>query len=126
MNGYLILDLTINDFSIFKEYIEKIPEFIKKHGGRYVVKGMEPEVMEGDWSPERVVVLEFPSTELYQRIRKDDVGLVATDMRDVQEMTNVLISYRNDLWPRPDLEFPKLMTLAEELIELIEAEYPEE
>ena len=63
MNGYLLLDLTINDFSIFKEYIEKIPEFIKKHGGRYVVKGMEPEVMEGDWCPERVVVLEFPSTE---------------------------------------------------------------
>ena len=70
--------------------------------------------------------LEFPSTELYQRIKQDDVGLVATDMRDVQEMTNVLISYRSDLWPRPDLEFPKLMALAQEIIDLIEAEYPEE
>ena len=63
MKGYLVLDLLINDFEAFKEYIEKIPQFIKKHGGRYIVQGVEPEAMEGDWCPERIVVLEFPSTE---------------------------------------------------------------
>jgi uncharacterized protein (DUF1330 family) len=62
MKGYLILDFTIKDFGSFKEYIDKIPEYIKKHGGRYIVQGSEPETMEGDWSPERVVVLEFSST----------------------------------------------------------------
>jgi len=61
MNAYLILDLTIHNFNEFREYIEKIPEFIKKHSGRYVVQGVEPDVMEGDWKPERVVVIEFPS-----------------------------------------------------------------
>lgn len=61
MNAYLILDLTIHNFNEFREYIEKIPEFIKKHSGRYVVQGVEPELMEGDWKPERVVVIEFPS-----------------------------------------------------------------
>jgi uncharacterized protein (DUF1330 family) len=61
VKGYLILDFSIKDFSLFKEYIDKIPEFIKKHGGRYMVQGVEPEIMEGDWSPERVVVLEFPN-----------------------------------------------------------------
>ncbi|MDT4329111.1 DUF1330 domain-containing protein [Methylomonas sp. MV1] len=63
MNAYLILDLSINNFESFREYIEKIPLFIKKHGGRYIVQGVEPEVMEGDWCPERVVILEFPSKE---------------------------------------------------------------
>lgn len=62
MKGYLILDFSINDFSRFKEYIDKIPEFIKKHGGRYIVQGAKAQVMEGHWQPERVVVLEFPST----------------------------------------------------------------
>jgi len=61
VNAYLILDLTIHNFNEFREYIEKIPEFIKKHSGRYVVQGVEPELMEGDWKPERVVVIEFPS-----------------------------------------------------------------
>ena len=32
MKGYLILDFSIKDFGRFKEYIEKIPAFIKKHG----------------------------------------------------------------------------------------------
>jgi uncharacterized protein (DUF1330 family) len=61
MKGYLLLDFSINDLVGFKEYIDKIPEYIEKHGGRYIVQGSEPETMEGDWSPERVVVLEFPS-----------------------------------------------------------------
>lgn len=63
MKGYLILDFSIKDFNRFKEYIDKIPEFINKHGGRYIVKGVEAETMEGDWQPERVVVLEFPTTD---------------------------------------------------------------
>jgi len=64
MKGYLILDFSIKDYSRFKEYIDKIPAFINKHGGKYVVQGVEAEVMEGNWQPERVVVLEFPSTEV--------------------------------------------------------------
>jgi len=36
--------------------------FIEKHGGRYIVQGVVPEKMEGSWSPERLVILEFPST----------------------------------------------------------------
>ena len=71
MKGYLILDFSINDFSLFKEYIDKIPAFIKKHGGRYVVQGVEPEIMEGNWEPERVVVLEFPTKEIAKNFLAD-------------------------------------------------------
>lgn len=69
---------------------------------------------------------EFPSTELYQRLEENNTKLVATDIRDVQEMANILISYRSDLYPRPEIEFPRLITLAQELIDLIESEYHEE
>ncbi len=63
MNAYLVLDLSVNDFESFVEYIEKIPIFIQKHGGRYIVQGVEPEIMEGDWNPGRVVIIEFPSKQ---------------------------------------------------------------
>lgn len=63
MKAFLILDLTIHDFSVFKAYIEGIPAFIAKHSGQYVVQGEVPTVIEGDWEPERVVVLGFPSRE---------------------------------------------------------------
>lgn len=61
MKGYLVLDLSINNLDGFMEYANKIPAFIEKHGGRYLVQGVVPELMEGDWEPERLVVLEFPS-----------------------------------------------------------------
>lgn len=63
MNAYLILDITIHDFGTFREYIDKIPALIQKHSGKYVVQGEEPTVIEGDWRPERVVVIEFPSRD---------------------------------------------------------------
>lgn len=70
--------------------------------------------------------LEFPSTELYQRTEQNDVGLINSDKRDVQEMLNILISYRSDLSPRPEIEFPRLIALAEDIIDLIETEFPPE
>ena len=64
MRAYLIVDLRIHDFESFREYIEKVPAFIEKHGGKYIVRGSaEPVPMEGDWRPERLVILEFPSPE---------------------------------------------------------------
>lgn len=71
MKGYLILDFSIKDFDRFKEYIEKIPAFIEKHGGKYVVQGVEAEVMEGDWQPDRIVVLAFPSTDIAKAFLED-------------------------------------------------------
>ncbi len=63
MTAYLVLDFSIKDLVGFMPYVEAIPAFIAKHGGRYIVRGTEPTVMEGDWSPERMVILEFPSRE---------------------------------------------------------------
>ena len=71
MNGYLVLDLSIKNIKSFLEYIDKIPEFIKKHGGRYIVQGVEPEIIEGDWYPDRVVIIEFPSKEKAKEFLED-------------------------------------------------------
>ena len=71
MKAYLVLDLAIHDFPGFAPYIAAIPTFIAKHGGRYIVQGAEPTVLEGDWRPERVVVLEFPDRDAAQAFLGD-------------------------------------------------------
>ena len=71
MKAYLVLDFSIRDLPGFRPYIEAIPAFIAKHGGRYLVQGAEPTVMEGDWTPERLVILEFPSRENAQAFLAD-------------------------------------------------------
>jgi uncharacterized protein (DUF1330 family) len=61
MKAYLVLDFAINDLAGFRRYIEDIPAHIGRHGGQYIVRGVPPTVMEGDWKPERIVILEFPA-----------------------------------------------------------------
>jgi uncharacterized protein (DUF1330 family) len=63
MKAYLVLDFSVRDLPGFMPYVSAIPAFIEKHGGRYLVRGVEPMVMEGDWSPELMVILEFPSAD---------------------------------------------------------------
>ncbi len=63
MKAYLVLDLSVNDFGGFRKYIAEIPAFIAKHSGRYIVQGVVPTPIEGDWKPERMVIIEFPERE---------------------------------------------------------------
>ena len=61
MAGYLIAELNVTDKDLFAEFATKIFELVKVHNGRYLVRGGESQVIEGDWSPQRVVVMEFDS-----------------------------------------------------------------
>ena len=60
MKAYLVLDLEITDAAGFMPYVAAIPAHIERHGGRYIVRGVQPTLMEGDWTPERLVIIEFP------------------------------------------------------------------
>src|SRR5579871_5273274 len=59
MKAYLVLDFSITDLAGFRPYIEAIPAHIARHNGRYIVRGAAPTPIEGDWAPERLVILEF-------------------------------------------------------------------
>jgi len=63
MSVYLIIDLEVTDPEGYAEYVEKVPAVIKKYGGKYVIRGGKITPLAGDWNPERIVVLEFPSQE---------------------------------------------------------------
>ncbi|MCP3470042.1 DUF1330 domain-containing protein [Bradyrhizobium sp. CCGUVB1N3] len=63
MKAYLVLDLSVTDFAGFKRYIAEIPAFIAKHSGQYIVRGVQPTTIEGDWAPERLVIIEFPERD---------------------------------------------------------------
>jgi uncharacterized protein (DUF1330 family) len=63
MSAYIIVDITVHDPELYQEYVSAAPGFVAKHQGRYIVRGGDMEVAEGDWRPERLVVVEFPSVE---------------------------------------------------------------
>ena len=63
MKAYLVLDLSVNDLGGFRKYIAEIPAFIARHSGKYIVQGVQPTTIEGDWKPERMVIIEFPERQ---------------------------------------------------------------
>ena len=63
MPGYIIANVEIHDDTAYEEYRKHVPATIAAYGGRFVVRGGPIERLEGDWEPNRIVVLEFPSVE---------------------------------------------------------------
>ncbi len=48
------------DADALAEYRRRNTDVVAEHGGRFLVRGGEQEVLEGGWEPLRVVVMEFP------------------------------------------------------------------
>ena len=63
MPGYVIANVNVTDPSVFEEYRGMVPATIAAYGGKYLVRGGSADVVEGDWSPNRLVVIEFESVE---------------------------------------------------------------
>jgi uncharacterized protein (DUF1330 family) len=59
MPAYLIADVAIRDPDAYARYRELSTESVLRHGGRWIVRGGAHEVVEGDWEPGRLVVIEF-------------------------------------------------------------------
>lgn len=67
MPAYAIADVTINDPTIYADYRSQVLATVTKYGGKFLVRGGAFDVMEGDWRPGRVVVLEFPDVATAKR-----------------------------------------------------------
>ena len=67
MPAYVIVETDVSDPEQYERYKEAAPPAIAAYGGRYLARGGELAVLEGDWDPVRVVILEFPDLETVKR-----------------------------------------------------------
>jgi uncharacterized protein (DUF1330 family) len=61
MPAYIIVEIDVLDAAGYEEYKKLAGSTVEKYGGKYIVRGGKTEVLEGDWKPKRIVVLEFDS-----------------------------------------------------------------
>lgn len=59
MAAYIIAEVDVQDAELFEKYKQLVPPTVAAYGGRFVVRGGAVERLEGEWSPARVVVIEF-------------------------------------------------------------------
>jgi len=83
MPAYVIVETDVTDPEQYEQYKAASPAAIAAGGGRFLVRGGELAVLEGDWQPSRIVVLEFDDlaaakrwyeSEAYQEAKKLRVG----------------------------------------------------
>ena len=63
MTAYIIVDIDVSDPAGYEDYKKLAPPSIAQYGGKYIARGGRTETLEGDWSPNRLVILEFPNSE---------------------------------------------------------------
>jgi uncharacterized protein (DUF1330 family) len=63
MAAYVISHLTPRDPEAFANYRNNAEESIRQYGGRYLVRGARPELLEGEGELQTLVVVEFPTSD---------------------------------------------------------------
>ena len=66
MTAYVIFDVEIRDAARYQDFMDQVKPALMEAGAKYLVRGGEHRVYEGDWQPRRIVVLEFPSIAAWE------------------------------------------------------------
>jgi uncharacterized protein (DUF1330 family) len=64
MPAYVIVEISVHHPEEYEEYKKLSLPSLKPFNGRFIVRGGKTITLEGDWKPERIVVLEFPDKDL--------------------------------------------------------------
>jgi uncharacterized protein (DUF1330 family) len=67
MPAYVIVETDIHDPQQYEQYKAASPGAVAAGGGRFVARGGELAVFEGDWNPSRLVILEFENLDAAKR-----------------------------------------------------------
>ncbi len=81
MTAYVIVETDVTDPEQYQRYMAASPAAIAAGGGRFLVRGGELAVLEGDWSPSRLVMLEFEDLEAAKRWYDSEVYQEARKLR---------------------------------------------
>jgi len=63
MTAYVIVDISVTDPIRYEDYKRLATPTVELYGGKYIARGGKTETLEGDWSPTRLVILQFDNTE---------------------------------------------------------------
>ena len=91
MKAYIIVDVSVTDAQQFEEYKKLTPDSLKPFGGRFCVRGGPIHILEGEWKPERIVVLEFPSLENASAWWSSSEYAPAKALRQTAAITNMIM-----------------------------------
>jgi uncharacterized protein (DUF1330 family) len=91
MSAYIIVEVSITDPSAYDAYKNLTPAAVAAYDGKFIVRGGQTETLEGDWQPERIVVIEFPSIERANEWWNSDIYSAAKKIRQGAAKTRMIV-----------------------------------
>jgi uncharacterized protein (DUF1330 family) len=81
MPAYVVVDIDVPDPAQLAAYREAAPAAVEAAGGRYIARGGALTVLEGDWDPDRVTIVEFPDVEAAKAFYDSELYRAARELR---------------------------------------------
>lgn len=91
MPAYVINDMEVTNEELFEQYKKLSPPTVAQYGGRFLARGGHTEALEGDWSPRRLVLLEFPSVQQAQAWIDSPEYAPARRLRQLSSNSNLIV-----------------------------------
>ena len=82
MPAYVVVDVQRTDLERALRYSTASGPSVERHGGRFLARGGATQVLEGDWDPERLVIIRFDSAAAAQAWYDSDDYLEARAIRE--------------------------------------------
>jgi uncharacterized protein (DUF1330 family) len=70
--GYFFGEFEITDPAAYEFYRTKVPDIISAHGGRILVRGGEPQPLDGTMPQRRFIIVEFDSPQAARAFYSSD------------------------------------------------------
>ena len=91
MSAYVITDITVNNLEKYEDYKKLVPPAIEAYGGKYLARGGRAEKLEGNWEPDRIVLLEFESVAKAKKWIDSPEYREARALRHQNASTNMIV-----------------------------------
>jgi uncharacterized protein (DUF1330 family) len=91
MPAYVLVEITIHDSESYKDYMKLTPASITAYDGKFIVRGGKSESLEGDWQPQRIVVLEFPTLQRAKEWWSSEHYAPAKEIRQRSATTKMIL-----------------------------------
>lgn len=91
MPAYIIVDVQIEDHQAYELYKQLTPASVAAYDGKFIVRGGKTEILEGNWQPGRIVVVEFPTLERAKEWWASEEYAPAKAIRQASASTRMIV-----------------------------------
>lgn len=91
MPAYLIVNVEITDPEKYEEYRKVASPTVDAFGGKYLARGGTSEALEGDWTPNRLIVIEFESIDRAKEWWSSETYRIPKQMRQASANAQMIV-----------------------------------